>query len=76
MIKAQVLLSWEKTAEGNEPVIAVQPNDSAMDVTGQQSLIPSPNIVVWELWVEDIVPYEADSNIEILWWEKIIEEED
>ncbi len=68
MLKAQILLSWKKTIEGNEPVITLQPGDSAMDVTGQlaEKVIPDPNLTLWELWTDDLTPYESDAGIHII----------
>ena len=74
MIKAQVLTNWKNTAGTNSPALTLQTGDSAMDVTGQQNVMPSPNAVIWEIWTDDITPYEADSDLTILWTEVIPDE--
>lgn len=68
MIKAQVLLSWEDTVEGKEPVLNLRRESSVMDRTGQpnENIIPDPNLVLWELWTEDLTLYELDTDIHII----------
>ncbi len=68
MIKAQVLLSWENVDGGDEPVIALLKSSSVMDRTGQpnERIIPDPNLTLWELWTDDLTPYESDTGIHIV----------
>lgn len=65
MIKAQVLLTRNPDTS---PVIALSAKDSIMDVTGQpaENIPTNPDLVVWELWTQDLVPYEKQSGIIIL----------
>ena len=73
MIKAQVLLTRNPDTSPN---IVLSDGDSIMDVIGQPAVnIPTnPNLAVWELWTEDISPYETQ-NVVILSEEEILDEE-
>jgi len=62
MIKAQVLLS--RNAD-TSPAILLSVGDSISDVTGQpaENIPTDPDLVVWELWTDNLTPYETQDII-------------
>ena len=70
MIKAQVLLTRNVDTS---PAITLSPSDSIMDVTAQpaENIPTAPDLVIWELWTEDLTPYLSQdifilSSVEII----------
>lgn len=77
-IKAQILLTRN---EDTSPLISLTPSDSIMDVTGQpvENIPTDPDLVIWELWTEDLTPYLLQdifilSSVEII--DEVLDEEE
>ena len=65
--KITALTNWIVVDGVNTPnIIPLADGESRTDITGQQAVPTDPNIVVWEIYTEDLPRYEADANIYIL----------
>lgn len=60
MVSMIILTYW---LPNHTPYLPLQAGDSAMDVTGQQTVTPDPNVAVWEVWAANSAPYYADPEI-------------
>jgi hypothetical protein len=62
MIKARILISRNPD---RSPALIISAGDSIMDVTGQpaEAIPTDPNLEIWELWTEDLGPYEVQDLV-------------
>lgn len=74
MWSCRALTSWDQTAAGNAPVLPPLPAGCGWeDVTGQQEMLPEPNLVVLRIRATDayLAALEAAPSIEVLEAEEV-----